>query len=101
MALNIEGATHGYDSNNVQNLINHINVKCVSDTISALNLGISTLRSEIDNAWVGASAEKFKEKVENDANEVSKAIEQAGQTCVDFINSTVSKMAEVDNSITF
>lgn len=101
MALTIDGATHGYDANNVQTLKNNINVKCVSETVAAINLGLTTLRTEVDNAWVGASAEKFKEKMEQDANEVSKAIQTAGEQCISFIDGTVGQMAEVDESITF
>ena len=101
MALGIEGASYGYDSNNAQRLKNQINIKCVSDTVAAINMGLITLRSEVDNAWVGASAEKFKQKMEQDANAVSKAIQEAGNLCTSTIDGTVGQMAEVDESITF
>lgn len=99
--LGIESATYGYDSNNTQNLINQINIKCVSDTVTAINTGLAELRVAVDQAWVGASAEKFKEKMEQDANAVSKAIEDAGEMCKSTLRSTVSQMAAVDESITF
>lgn len=101
MALGIEGASHGYDANNTQRLINNINVKCVGDTVAAINLGLGELRRAVDAAWVGASAEKFKQKMEKDANDVSKAIREAGDGLTNYINAVTSKMADVDNSITF
>ena len=101
MALGIEGASYGYDSNNAQRLKNQINIKCVDETVTAINKGIFELRLEVSKAWVGASAEKFKEKMDQDANAVSKAIQEAGNMCIATIDATVGQMAEVDESITF
>ena len=57
MALNIEGATIGFDANNVQTALNNLNTKCIGDAIRKMNDSMSELREYVDSAWVGASAE--------------------------------------------
>ncbi len=101
MALSIENATFGYDANGLQQAINNLNLKCVTETISAINGGMADLRSSVDAAWKGQAAEKFKTKMEEDADEVSSAIQEAGEALTSSLKTFVSNLADVDNSISF
>lgn len=56
MALDISSATFGVDANGIQAFLNELNTKCIADTITKMNSGISELRSSVDSAWVGTSA---------------------------------------------
>lgn len=101
MALNIENASFGYDANNLQQAINNLNTKCVTSTIASIKTGLAELRRSVDAAWAGQSAEKFKTKMEEDADIVSKAIEEAGESVIASLKSYLGSLAEVDESITF
>ena len=101
MAVNINNATYGYDANNLSHTINQLHLKCVQETISKLNMGLMTVRESVDNAWKGQSAEKFKKTFEEQANEVSKAIEMVGERCSSDLTNFVNSLADVDNEINF
>ena len=74
MALNIEGATIGFDSNNVETALNNLNTKVIQDTIVKMNSSMSTLRDYVDSAWVGASAEQFKNNMEADKEKIAQSL---------------------------
>lgn len=101
MALNIEGASYGYDSNNLQQLKQRINVNCVSDTIANIRTGLNALNTAVTNAWVGTSADRFKEKMQADADAVSKFIQEAGDLCLAGLDGVGAGIKEVDESISF
>ena len=60
----IEGATIGFDQNNVATAINNLQVHVINDTITKMNESMASLREYVDNAWVDQSAEIFKENME-------------------------------------
>ena len=101
MALSINNATYGYDANNLQQTINNLNINCIQKTINDLNKGILSLRATVDGVWKGQSAEKFKEKLESDANSVSKTISDLGDSLTSSMQSFVNNLAEIDNNISF
>lgn len=101
MAVNIDNATFGYDSNQLQKAINNLNVRCITATIASIKTGLSELRGAVDDAWQGQSAEKFKTKMQEDADEIVKSLEEAGDALETSLKSYVSALADVDNNITF
>lgn len=101
MALNFENSTFGYDSEGLQHLINEINVNCIANTISAMRTGLANINTSVDQAWVGQSANKFKDKVQEDANQVIKALEEAGNAVVGGLHASGGGMIDVDQSINF
>lgn len=101
MAVNIESATFGYDANNLQQAINNLNAQCITTTATSIKFGLSELRGAVDAAWQGQAAEKFKAKMEEDADEIVKSLTEAGEALEASLKSYVSSLADVDNNITF
>lgn len=101
MALNFENSTFGYDAEGLQHLINEINVNCIANTISAMRTGLNTINTSVDQAWVGQSANKFKESVQEDADRIIAALEEAGDAVVSGLQSSGGGMIDVDQSIQF
>lgn len=101
MALNFENSTFGYDSEGLQHLINEINVNCIANTISAMRTGLNAINTSVDQAWVGQSANRFKDSVQEDANIVIDALEQAGEDVVNALKETGGGIIKLDGDIKF
>lgn len=99
MALNIEKATLGYDANNIQSLLNDINIEVIGEAISTMNSSLAELRTEVDNVWVGASAEQFKKNMETDVERISEALRASYDVLQTELNTIVSKMDELDRNL--
>lgn len=99
MALNIEGATLGYDANNVQAAFNSLNENVIAETITQMTSSMSTLREAVDAVWVGQSAEKFKENMEYDKNYIIDCLNQTKEVLHTELNEIVNKMDEVDQNL--
>ena len=99
MALTIEGASIGFDANEIQALLNDMNTKCIQDTISKMNTGMSDLRNAVDAGWVGASAEQFKKNMETDKETISNALNTAFEVLKEELNNIVAKMSEMDEGL--
>ncbi len=99
MALKIEGATLGYDANNVEAAFQSLNEKVIQDTIDKLNQDLEKLRTAVDNVWVGQSAEQFKTNMEHDANEISRCLQETRDVLRTELNEIVNKMDEVDQNL--
>lgn len=96
MALNIEGATIGFDSNNVETALNNLNTKCIQDTINKMNSSMSSLREWVDAAWVGASADQFKKNMETDKEKISEALRSTYDILKSEMYQIVNEMAAAD-----
>lgn len=101
MALNFENSTFGYDSEGLQHLINEINVNCIANTISAMRTGLNAINNSVDQAWVGQSANRFKDSVQEDANIVIDALEQAGEDIVNALKETGGGIIKLDEEMKF
>mgnify|MGYP002766197429 FL=1 len=101
MALNFENSTFGYDSEGLQHLINEINVNCIANTISAMRTGLNAINTSVDQAWVGQSANRFKDSVQEDANIVIDALEQAGEDIVNALKETGGGIIKLDEEMKF
>lgn len=99
MALTIENASFGYDANNLQSTLNNIHNNCVESTKSALRTNLDELRTAIDNCWVGSSAEKFKDQMQRNVDDICKGLDLAYDSlCSTFYNAQ-SDMQSVDDEI--
>lgn len=99
MALDISGATFGVDANGIQSFINELNTKCIADTISKMNSGLSDLRSAVDSAWVGTSAETYKNNLEADKKTITDALNESFEVLKGELNDIASKIGEVDEGL--
>lgn len=99
MALNIEGASIGFDVNNVETALNNLNTRVINDTIVKMNNSMSKLRDYVDSAWVGASAEQFKKNMESDKTKVTQALEETYQVLKSEIYQIVNEMSQADEAL--
>lgn len=99
MALTIETATIGYDANNLQSTLNHIHNNCVESTKSVLKTNLDELRTAVDQCWVGNSAEKFKEQMQRNVDDICTGLDLAYETLCATFNGAQSDMQAVDDSI--
>ena len=99
MSLNIEGATIGYDANEVQTAMNNLNTICVKDATKSLNDNMATLREAVDAIWVGASAEAFKRNMEADKDSIVKGLEETYNILQSELYSIVDTMEQNDEAL--
>ena len=99
MALTIENASIGYDANNLQSTLNNIHNNCVESTKTALKTNLDELRIAIDECWVGSSAEKFKEQMQRNVEDICKGLDLAYDNLCSTFNSAQSDLQAVDDSI--
>ena len=99
MALNIEGATLGYDASGVNAYISDINTNLVDEACSQLRKGLEELRVATDEVWVGRSAETFKANMEHDVEEICNAIIQAKNSLITELNALGNRMGELDENL--
>lgn len=92
MALNIEGASVGFDSNGLQTLLEDIQVKLVDDTASHLEQNFVNLQTSLRDIWQGQSEQIFEANIQADLQKIIAAIRSAGEQ----LSTTVTNMgAEV------
>ena len=99
MALDISGATFGVDANGIQSFINELNTKCIEETISAMDSGLNEIRTAVDTAWVGKSAETFKDNLESHKKTISDALKKSGDILKSELTDIAAKMGEIDNDL--
>lgn len=99
MALDISGATFGVDANGIQSFINELNTQCIQDTINKMNSGLSELRSAVDEAWVGKSADTFKSNMEADKDTITKALNDSFEVLKTELFDIAAKMSESDEGL--
>ena len=99
MALQISGSDIGVDSNGVQTALNNLQTNVIQDTITKMNNSLGTLRSSVDDAWVGQSAENFKENMETDKNTIVDALNATFDTLKSEVNQIVTRMGEADEAL--
>jgi hypothetical protein len=99
MALNIEGATLGYDANNVQKVLNDMNVDVIAKSISAMEMGMIGLRGDVDRVWVGASAQQFLRNMDYDVDKITDALNASHDVLKEELHQIISKMDELDRNL--
>ena len=99
MALNIEGATIGFDANNVETALNNLNAQVIQEAIKTMNSSMSKLRDSVDEAWVGASAEQFKANMESDKNKITENLQESYDVLKSEMYQIVNEMADADAAL--
>lgn len=99
MALTIQGATIGVDANGIQALINNLQTHVIDDTISKMNASQGALREKVDAAWVGQSAETFKNNMETDKNTLSTALKDSFEVLKSELFNIANTIGEEDQSL--
>ncbi len=99
MALNIEGATIGFDSNNVEKALSNLNTSVIQEAIKTMNSSMSKLRDSVDEAWVGASAEQFKANMESDKDRITTALQETYDVLKSEMYQIVNEMADADAAL--
>lgn len=101
MAINIENANFGYDANNLKAAIENLRTHCITETAEEIRKYNDEIKTVVDAGWKGASAEKFKQRWENDSAAIIKQLEDAGDEIEKALNDFVTSLANVDNNISF
>ena len=99
MGLTIEGATVGYDSRNVTAALNNLNTQVIQATITDMNTGLSNLYDTVNAAWVGQSAEVFKENMQADVRTITEGLNHAYATLQAQMHQIVNNMEEIDQNL--
>ena len=99
MALTIQGATIGVDANGIQQLINNLETHVIQDTISKMNASQAALRDKVDAAWVGQSAETFKNNMETDKGVLEKSLKESFEVLKSELFNIASAIGEEDQSL--
>lgn len=99
MALNIEGATIGYDENNMTRTLNNVHNNCVEQAKKGLRTNLSELNSSVNRCWVGQSAENFKSNMEHDVEEICKGLEAAYLGLEAEFKKVIAGLAEIDQQL--
>lgn len=99
MALNIEGATIGYDENSMTATLNHVHNDCVVTAKNALRQNLSTLRDEVHACWVGQSANNFMDNMERDVEEICKGLDAAYDGLEAEFKKVLAGLSEIDQEL--
>ena len=99
MALNIEGATIGFDANNVETALNNLNTRCIQDAITRMNNSMQGLRDYVDSAWVGSSAEQFKTNMETDKEKIAQSLQDTYEVLKSEMYQIVNEMSAADEAL--
>ena len=101
MALDIGGATYGYDSAGLSTLKNNIRMNCIDASRDQLANGLEGLEAAISAAWVGESADKYTRKLREDVEETRRKLKQVGDQIDALLDAALKGMENVDKSISF
>ncbi len=99
MALNISGASIGYDENNVTAALNRIENDVIANMKSELRNRLSQLRDEVNQCWIGKSAETFKENMDHDVELICQGLDAAYTGLENEFNKIKAGLAEVDQEL--
>lgn len=99
MALTIENATLGYDSNGIEKAIRDINGNYIEKVCSDLNRNLDNLKTTIDQIWVGTSASIFKSNMDKDVSSVCAALRESVSILETDLRNAGAYLREVDENL--
>lgn len=99
MALNMEGASIGYDENQMMATLSNVHNNCVIATKSALRTNLAQLRDEVHACWVGQSANTFMDNMEHDVEEICKGLDAAYEGLEAEFKKVLAGLAEIDQQL--
>lgn len=95
MALNIDGATFGYDIAGTQAFLNELKASYL-DQASSDARNNDEIFTCVDESWQGQAAEDFKTAINEDCNALSRTLEQLYEQLESQINNISSSIADID-----
>lgn len=96
---NIQQSTVGYDTQGVDDMLREIKTKVIVEAAEEMKTSVNALNEAIDNVWVGASADQFKENMQSDVAKISAKLEESYNTLENRIWGIVSSMVEADQNL--
>ena len=99
MALEIEGASIGYDSNNLQSTLMDIHTDCIIKAQNELRTNLKDLNDALNECWVGVSADNFKSNMEKDVEGICKGLESAYNDLVEEFKGILAELAKIDEEL--
>lgn len=99
MALNIEGASIGFDANNVGQALTNLQTRVIDEANQRMDGKFEEVQDYVNKAWMGESAEAFKDNFFSDKEVVKQALEETHQALKSEMYSIVNAMAEVDQNL--
>ena len=101
MALTLDKSTFGYDASELPALINEIRVNCIEAAEKTMNAGLAGIEAAVDDSWVGASADKYKEKFREDVQTTISKLHDIGDQVEAELKNAGQGMVDIDESINF
>lgn len=99
MSLNIEGASIGFDANNIEDALSNLNTQVIEQTIDKMNSDMSNLRDYVDSAWVGSSAEQFKTNMETDKRKIIQGLRDTYDALRSEMYQIANEMSNADEEL--
>jgi len=97
--LNIEGATYGFDEEGSKQALENINEQIIEKVIQKMKDSVDGLMDKIDAAWVGPSAEIFKDNLFEDFSTIEFGMESARVKLYAKFKHTQQDMFDADTGI--
>ena len=99
MALNIEGASIGFNENQMITTLNNVHHNCVELTKGALRMSLGTLRDSVNECWVGQSADNFMSNQESDVEKICAGLDAAYEGLVNQFKEVGAGLNEIDQTL--
>ena len=99
MALDISGATVGYDATGIKALLSNIHASVIQEASDEMVARRGDLDQALDQVWQGESEEKFKENMDDDVKRVRNALEKIYRALEGEVNQIGQRMGKVDEEL--
>ncbi len=100
MALTIEGSDYGYDKNGLDEALNNIKVQVIEEASKEISDGIDNIINSVEEYWVGAGAEMFKNNLLTDKDYITKRLNAVyEEKLVANFNAFLKDMQENDQNL--
>ncbi len=100
MALNdINSSTVGFDPEAMKTAMANIKTNLIDQTNNSMTKYMSELKSGIDNAWRGSSADRFKENMDTLSKNMAATLEGYYENLEAEMAAIVQKMADAEENL--
>lgn len=99
MALDISGASVGYDADGIESLLAKIKADVIDEASTEMKTRATDLKTALDNVWQGDSEEQFKENMDNDIRKVRFALQKAYESLASEVGQIGQRMGQVDEDL--
>lgn len=99
MALNLEGATIGFDVDQISVALDKLNEVVIEETANKMRKEEEDVEKVLRTAWVGQSANIFMDNMSTDRKNVVKALQAARTVLNNELYNIASRMVELDQGL--